>query len=280
MKFASYIKNGTATFGALSGEGLVTLAARLPGIETLRGAIEANRLAELGAIARETTPDVSLVEVTFLPIIPEPSKTLCVGANYRDHAAEAGKTEKAWPGYFIRVDDTIVGHDMPLEAPQASEQFDFEGELALVIGKPGRHILESEALSYVAGYTCFMDGSVRDYQKRCISAGKNFQASGSSGPFLVTADEIPDPSTLSLSTFLNGERVQHSGLDMLIHSIPKTIAYLSTIIQLRPGDVIATGTPAGVGHARQPPLWMKPGDRISVEISEIGRLSNPIIAGA
>lgn len=280
MKFASYLENGKATFGALSGDKLVTLGGKLPGVSTLRDAIEAGKLGELGKLAKSAAPNVAVADVKFLPVIPNPSKTLCVGANYRDHAEEAGKNEKPWPGYFIRVDDTVVGHGAPLEAPRVSEQYDYEGELALVIAKPGRHIAESDALSYVAGYTCFMDGSVRDYQKRCISAGKNFQSSGSSGPFMVTADEIPDPSKLILTTTLNGQQVQHSGVDMLIHSIPKTIAYLSTIIQLRPGDVIATGTPAGVGHARKPPLWLKAGDRLTVEISKVGTLSNPIVAGA
>ena len=276
MKFASYLKDGQPTFGVVVGDGLVTLGNKLPHVPTLRAAIEAGALAQLGEAAVDARPDIALADAVFLPVIPNPSKTLCVGANYRDHAAEAGKTEKPWPGYFIRVDDTIVGHGQPLEAPVVSEQFDFEGELALVIGRPARHIAESEALSYVAGYTCFMDGSVRDYQKRCISAGKNFQASGASGPFLVTADEIPDPAQLTLTTYLNGDQVQHSSIAMMIHSVPKTIAYLSTIIQLRPGDVIATGTPAGVGHGRQPPLWMRRGDRITVEISGVGRLSNTI----
>ncbi|MBS7706368.1 fumarylacetoacetate hydrolase family protein [Chelatococcus asaccharovorans] len=276
MKFASYLKDGQPTFGVVVGDGLVTLGNKLPHVPTLRAAIETGALAQLGEAAVDARPDIALAEAVFLPVIPNPSKTLCVGANYRDHAAEAGKTEKPWPGYFIRVDDTIVGHGQPLEAPVVSEAFDFEGELALVMGRPARHIAESEALAYVAGYTCFMDGSVRDYQKRCISAGKNFQASGASGPFLVTADEIPDPAQLTLTTYLNGDQVQHSSIAMMIHSVPKTIAYLSTIIQLRPGDVIATGTPAGVGHGREPPLWMRRGDRITVEISGVGRLSNPV----
>jgi 2-keto-4-pentenoate hydratase/2-oxohepta-3-ene-1,7-dioic acid hydratase in catechol pathway len=281
MRFASYLKDGVPSFGAVSGEdGLVTLGGRIAGINGLRAAIERGALKELGAFAAAAKPDLAVADATFLPIIPDSSKMLCVGLNYRAHAEEGGHAVKDWPGYFIRVDDTVVGHGRPLEAPSVSEQFDYEGELALVIGKGGRNISEAEALDHVAGYTCFMDGSVRDYQKRSICAGKNFQASGSAGPFLVTTDEIPDPSRLELSTYRNGERVQHSGLDKMIHSIPKTIAYLSTIILLRPGDLIATGTPEGVGRDRSPPLWLRPGDEIAVDIAGVGVLRNPIVAGA
>ncbi|TCR70644.1 fumarylacetoacetate hydrolase family protein [Bosea sp. BK604] len=281
MRFASYLKDGAPTFGAVSGEdGLVTLAGRIPGVDGLRTAIERGVLAQLWALASAAKPDLAIADATFLPIIPDASKMLCVGLNYRAHAEEGGHAVKDWPGYFIRVDDSVVGHGQALEAPKVSEQFDYEGELAVVIGKGGRNIAEAEALGHVAGYTCFMDGSVRDYQKRSISAGKNFQSSGSAGPFLVTADEIPDPTRLQLSTYHNGELVQHSGIDMMIHSIPKTIAYVSTIIQLRPGDIVATGTPEGVGRDRSPQRWLRPGDEIAVEIPGVGRLLNPIAAAA
>jgi 2-keto-4-pentenoate hydratase/2-oxohepta-3-ene-1,7-dioic acid hydratase in catechol pathway len=278
VKFASYLVSGKPTFGILVGDGLVTLGGRIPGIATLRAAIEADRLEELGRLALGERPDRRPSEVTFLPVIPNPSKTLCIGLNYSDHASEGGNKAKPQPGYFIKVDDSLVGHGQPLEMPAISEEFDFEGELAVIIGKTARNIAEKDALSCVAGYTCFMDGSVRDFQRRSVCVGKNFQATGASGPYMVTADEIPDPARLTLSTYLNGERVQHAGTDTMIHSVPKSLAYMSSVGILRPGDVIATGTPSGVGHARKPPLWMKPGDRIEVEISGIGRLSNAVEA--
>ncbi len=279
MKFASYLKNGHPVFGLARDNGLVTLTGKIAGIETLRSAIEAGALGQLNEIAKSLPLDENLSSVTWLPIIPEPSKILCVGANYRDHAAEMGNTAKAWPGFFIRIPDSFVGHEAALEAPVNATDFDFEGELAAIIGKPARNIREEQALDHVIGYTILMDGSLRDFQKRCISAGKNFQSSGSSGPFMLTADKMPDPEKFVLTTWLNGEQMQHAGLDLLIHSLPKTIAYLSTIVQLRPGDIISTGSPAGVGQGRKPPLWMKAGDRITVEVSGIGRLSNPIVAG-
>jgi 2-keto-4-pentenoate hydratase/2-oxohepta-3-ene-1,7-dioic acid hydratase in catechol pathway len=278
MRLASYLKDGAPVFGLVSGDGLVTLTGRRPGIDTLRDAIAASALEALARDAAGARPDTPLATAAFIPLVPDASKILCVGANYRDHVAEMGNTEKAWPGWFIRVPDSLVGHGVPLEAPSVSQQFDFEGELALVIGKGGRDIPESEALSHVVGYTCFMDGSVRDYQKRCISAGKNFSNSGSCGPFLVTADEIADPVAITVTTILNGDVVQHAGLHLLIHPLEKIVSYLSTIIQLRPGDVIATGSPSGVGQGRTPPLWMKAGDRLVVEVSSVGRLEHLVRA--
>jgi 2-keto-4-pentenoate hydratase/2-oxohepta-3-ene-1,7-dioic acid hydratase in catechol pathway len=173
---------------------------------------------------------------------------------------------------FIRFTDTLVGHGGELIRPKVSDNFDFEGELAVVIGKPARHVTAEQALDHVAGYTCFVDGSVRDYQKFSVTSGKNFPGTGPLGPWLVTPDEIPDPSKLTLTTRLNGSQVQHSPTDLLIYSIPQIIAFCSDFTQLSPGDVIATGTPEGVGHSRKPPLWMKPGDVLEVEISGIGTL--------
>lgn len=280
MKFASYIKDGQPTFGAAVDGGLATLGGRIAGIHTLKAAITAGKLGELAAAAEGAKADAALDKVTLLPIIPDPGKILCIGKNYLDHAAESGDGASETPGFFIRVNDSVVAHGDAIERPQASVKYDYEGELALVIGKGGRHIAEKDALSHVAGYTCFMDGSLRDFQKRCIAAGKNFHRSGAAGPWLVTADEIGDPARLTLTTFLNDQQVQKSGVDMLIHSVPRCISYLSEIFALAPGDVIATGTPAGVGYARNPPLWMKPGDNIRVEISGIGTLSNRVVAEA
>lgn len=275
MKLASYVKNGKPTFGAETAGGLVTLAGLLPGIDCVVDAIREDRLDDLAAIASRRDGDTSIDGVSFLPAVPNGQKIVCIGHNYHGHAPVE---PKEWPDFFIRFPDSLVGHGEPLQRPKVSPSYDFEGELAVVIGREGRHIRREDALSHIAGYTCFLDGSVRDYQARSMAAGKNFRASGAMGPFMLTADEVPDPSRLVLSTTLNGERVQHSGLDQLIHSIPKIISYLSEIMLLQPGDVISTGTPEGLGVSRQPPLWMKPGDRISVQIEPIGILSNPVIA--
>ncbi len=280
MKLASYIKNGDAAFGVVVGDGLVTLNGRLARrVATLRDAIDAACYPEMARIAAAEKPDLSVRDVTFLPLIPNPKKILCVGLNYRDHVAElaGAKSAAEVPGIFVRFPGTLLGHGQAMQRPRASTMFDYEGELAVIIGKPGRHIPVEQALEHVAGYTCFVDGSVRDFQKQSVAAGKNFWASGPLGPWMLTADEMPDPRKFVLTTRLNGVQVQHSGLDMLIHSIPECINYLSKVTPLEPGDVIATGTPAGVGHRRTPPLWLKAGDRLEVEISGIGTLANPVI---
>jgi 2-keto-4-pentenoate hydratase/2-oxohepta-3-ene-1,7-dioic acid hydratase in catechol pathway len=181
------------------------------------------------------------------------------------------------PSMFIRFADTLVGHGGELIRPKVSDNFDFEGELALVIGKGGRHIAAERALEHVAGYTCFVDGSVRDYQKFSVTSGKNFPGTGPLGPWLVTADEIPDPSRLTLMTRLNGREVQRSPTDLLIYAIPQIIAFCSDFTALSPGDIISTGTPEGVGHSRKPPLWMKAGDTLEVEITDIGVLRADVV---
>jgi 2-keto-4-pentenoate hydratase/2-oxohepta-3-ene-1,7-dioic acid hydratase in catechol pathway len=181
------------------------------------------------------------------------------------------------PSMFIRLADTLVGHGGELIRPKVSDNFDFEGELALIIGKGGRHIAAERALEHVAGYTCFVDGSVRDYQKFSVTSGKNFPGTGPLGPWLVTTDEIPDPGRLTLMTRLNGKEVQRSPTELLIYSIPQIIAFCSDFTALSPGDVISTGTPEGVGHSRKPPLWMKPGDTLEVEITGIGVLRAHVV---
>jgi len=223
-------------------------------------------------IAQHATPDRTLDEIKFLPVIPQPGKILCAGINYRSHAAEMARELPKQPSMFIRFADTLVGHGGELIRPKVSDHFDFEGELALVIGKGGRHIAAEHALEHVAGYTCFVDGSVRDYQKFSVTSGKNFPGTGLLGPWLVTRDEIPDPGRLTLMTRLNGKEVQHATTDLLIYSIPQIIAFCSDFTALAPGDVISTGTPEGVGHGRKPPLWMKAGDTLEVEITGIGVL--------
>jgi 2-keto-4-pentenoate hydratase/2-oxohepta-3-ene-1,7-dioic acid hydratase in catechol pathway len=276
MKLASYVADGRECFGAVVGDGVVTMNGKV-GYASLRDALAAGGLAALAKAANGGHPDRKLKDVKLLPAIPNPDKILCAGINYRSHAAETGRELPKQPSMFIRLANTLTGHDGEMIRPSVSQHFDFEGELAVVIGKGGRHIPVERALEHVAGYTCFVDGSVRDYQKFSVTSGKNFPATGPLGPWIVTTDEIPDPTRLTLTTRLNGKEVQHSGTDLLIYSVPQIIAFCSDFTQLAPGDVIATGTPEGVGHRRNPPLWMKPGDVLEVEISGIGTLRNRIV---
>jgi 2-keto-4-pentenoate hydratase/2-oxohepta-3-ene-1,7-dioic acid hydratase in catechol pathway len=277
MKLLSFAVGGKELFGAVSGEGVVTLNKRLRQ-QSLRAALAAGKLEPMRKAAKEAEPDHKLADITFRPAIPAPGKILCAGINYRSHAAETGRELPMQPSMFVRFTDTLVGHGGEMIRPTVSDNFDFEGELAVIIGKSGRHIKPADALDHVAGYTCFVDGSVRDYQKFSVTSGKNFPGTGPLGPWIVTTDEIPDPSKLTLTTRLNGTEVQHSPTDLLIYSIPQIIAFCSDFTVLAPGDVIATGTPEGVGHSRKPPLWMKPGDRLEVEIDGIGVLRVDIAA--
>ena len=276
MKLASYVVDGRPGFGVVTGDGVVTLSGRTK-YATLREVLAAGALDEIRRVAGGQRPDHKLSDLRFLPAIPDPEKILCAGINYRSHAAETGRDIPKAPSMFVRFVDTLVGHDGEMIRPKVSECFDFEGELALVIGRGGRHIKAERALDHVAGYTCFVDGSVRDYQKISVTSGKNFPGTGPLGPWIVTTDEIPDPSRLTLTTRLNGQEVQHSGTDLLIHSVPEIVAFCSDFTQLSAGDVIATGTPEGVGHRRTPPLWMKAGDVLEVEISGIGTLCTRVV---
>jgi 2-keto-4-pentenoate hydratase/2-oxohepta-3-ene-1,7-dioic acid hydratase in catechol pathway len=213
-------------------------------------------------------------------VIPDPDKIICIGLNYRDHVAETGRSITEKPALFARFAGSQVGHLQPLVKPAVSDEFDYEGELAVVIGKRGRHIPAEHALQHVGGYACYNEGSVRDWQRHTSQflSGKSFAGTGAFGPWLVTADQIPDPSCLTLETRLNGEVVQHTTTDLMITPIAEQIAYISTMLPLLPGDVIVSGTPGGVGFKRSPQLFMRPGDVAEVEISGIGVLRNPVIA--
>ena len=276
MKLLSFAADGKDWFGALRDDGVVTLNDKVAQ-PNLRAALAAGAIDKMRDIAQRTAPDRKLSAIKFLPVIPQPGKILCAGINYRSHAAEMARELPKQPSMFIRFADTLVGHGSELIRPKVSDHFDFEGELALVIGKGGRHIAAERALEYVAGYTCFVDGSVRDYQKFSVTSGKNFPGTGPLGPWLVTRDEIPDPGRLTLTTRLNGKEVQHATTDLLIYSIPQIIAFCSDFTALAPGDVISTGTPEGVGHGRKPPLWMKAGDTLEVEITGIGVLLAQVV---
>jgi 2-keto-4-pentenoate hydratase/2-oxohepta-3-ene-1,7-dioic acid hydratase in catechol pathway len=278
MKLASFIAEGKSRFGAVDGDGVVILNERLGGrYASLREALAAGALDDIRKVIAGAKPDRKLSEITWLPAITDPEKILCAGINYRSHAAETGRELPKQPSMFLRLANSLTGHEGELIRPSVSQNFDFEGELAVVIGRGGRHIPAERALEHVAGYSCFVDGSVRDYQKFSVTSGKNFPGTGPLGPWIVTTDEIPDPTRLTLITRLNGQEVQKSGTDLLIYSVPQIIAFCSDFTPLEPGDVIATGTPEGVGHRRNPPLWMKPGDVLEVEISGIGTLRNRVV---
>ncbi len=278
MKLASYIVDGIEAFGVVSGEGVITMNDRLGGRPArLRDALAADLLGQIRDAASDARPDHKLTDIKFLPVIPNPDKIACAGINYRSHATETGREVPKQPSMFLRLANTLVGHEGEMIRPKVSQNFDFEGELAVVIGRGGRHIPVERALDHVAGYTCFVDGSVRDYQKYSVTSGKNFPGTGPLGPWMVTTDEIPDPTRLTLTTRLNGQEMQRSGTELLIYSIPHIIAFCSDFTTLAPGDVIATGTPEGVGHRRNPPLWMKPGDVLEVEITGIGTLRSRIV---
>lgn len=279
MRIASFATAAGPSFGLVAGEGIIDLGPRLgsryPGVKAV---LEAGALPEVARHAG-VAPDLALSEVTLLPAVPQERKLLCVGLNYRAHVAEsAGREVPENPRIFARLADTVIGHGAPMWRPRNSEQFDYEGELAAVIGRPGRHIPAARALEHVAAYTCFNDGSVRDFQKHSVTAGKNFPNTGPLGPWLVTADEIPDPAALTLRTRLNGREMQRSSTGDMILSVAELISYISAFTPLAPGDVIATGTPEGVANARRPPTWMRPGDVVEVEISGIGILRNPVVA--
>jgi 2-keto-4-pentenoate hydratase/2-oxohepta-3-ene-1,7-dioic acid hydratase in catechol pathway len=279
MRFVSYIHRGEESWGAVVGERGVVPASTLAGgaFKTLAEVLAAGKLGEIQAEAAIARPSFDLSDITFLPTIPRPDKFFAAGLNYSSHIEETQKGAPEQPRFHLRSASSLVGHGQPIIRPRASAKLDFEGELAIIIGKRGRHIPESAAFDYVAGYTCFMDGSVRDFQEHMVTSGKNFYGTGALGPWLVSSDVFPRPPTLDLATVLNGAEMQRTRTNLLIYSIPRMINYLSTITFLEPGDVVATGTPEGVGYKRSPPIWLKPGDTIEVEIDGIGRLSNPVV---
>jgi 2-keto-4-pentenoate hydratase/2-oxohepta-3-ene-1,7-dioic acid hydratase in catechol pathway len=273
LKLASYLSEGQSRFGVVVGEGLVELPGR-----SLKAALHNGALGEIQAIAATATADISLDEVMMLPPIVNPGKVFCIGVNYRKHVLEMGRELPEYPWVFMRSADSFVGHKRSMIRPAVSTQFDFEGELAVVIGKTAHRVSAAAAMDYVAGYTCLNDGSIRDFQRHSgqFTAGKNFYRSGAMGPWLTTADEVADPGALQLETYRNGELMQSAPTSDLIFDIPALISYCSTFARLEPGDVIATGTPGGVGAARQPPVWLCAGDTVDVSITGIGVLSNTI----
>ncbi|WP_316234484.1 fumarylacetoacetate hydrolase family protein [Bradyrhizobium sp. SZCCHNR1098] len=278
MRFASFTIDNASTWGLVEGTEIADLGAILRDrFPDLKSAIAADALKEAAAAASGARR-YPLSAISFLPVIPNPDKILCIGLNYETHRKETGRSEVENPTVFGRFANSQTGHLTDIIRPRVSTDLDFEGELAIVIGKPGRYIPRSEAWQHIAGYACYNEGSVRDFQRHThqFTPGKNFPATGAFGPWLVTSDEIDDLGPLRLQTRLNGEVVQDATISQMIFDIPRQIEYCSSFTRLEPGDVIATGTPGGVGSRRTPPLWMKPGDIVEVEIDKIGLLRNGI----
>ena len=287
MKLLSYVLDGRETWGAVVGDGVVDLGSRIPACPTLADYIASGRYLKAAEDVQGLSADAPLAGLIYLPVIPRPEKIVCAVRNYMDHhqevlAAGMQRELSEEPPIFLRVWRSQVAHGQAIVRPRVSQTLDWEGELAVIIGQGGRDIPEDKAYEHVAGYSVYNDASVREWQfhAKQIASGKNFESTGGFGPWMVTADEIAPGRELKLETRLNGEVVQHSHTGHMIFSIPRLIAYASTIFTLVPGDVIITGTPAGVGWSRKPQWFMKPGDVCEVESEAIGTLVNPIVAQA
>lgn len=284
MKLLSFLHHGRETWGAVVGDGVVDLGKKFPQYATLADYIGSGAYLHAAHDVQGATADAKLSEITYLPVIPRPEKIICAVRNYMDHhqevlAAGMQRELSEQPPIFLRVWRSQTAHNQPIVRPRVSESLDWEGELAVIIGQGGRNIAEADAFKHVAGYSIYNDASVREWQfhAKQIASGKNFESTGGFGPWMVTADEIAPERQLKLETRLNGKVEQSSHTGHMIFSIPQLIRYASTIFTLVPGDVIATGTPAGVGWSRKPPLFMKHGDVCEVEIEGIGVLRNPIV---
>ncbi len=279
MKLVSFATAGRSSYGVVRDDQYLEpptdFRATFPDLVSVLAA-GATAPLEQAATARGTR--IAPASVKALPVVPNPGKLICVGLNYKTHVAETKRPDSEYPSLFIRFNDTLAAHEDVVLRPSFSERFDWEGELAFVIGKGGRHIPRAQAFDHIAGYTCFNDISVRDWQRHThqFTPGKNFPGTGPLGPFLVTSDEVADVTRLTLETRLNGQVMQHASIADLIFDIPVLVEYISRFTPLSPGDVIATGTPGGVGDRREPPLYMKQGDVVEVEITGLGVLRNRI----
>ncbi|MDH3428423.1 MAG: fumarylacetoacetate hydrolase family protein [Gammaproteobacteria bacterium] len=282
MKFLSFENNGQAGFGAVIDSGVVDLGARHAELDDLRAAIRAGRLAELAIEAAAADADYSLGEIDYLPTVPNPEKIICIGVNYANRNAEYkdGSEAPRYPSVFMRTRESLVGHEQAILDPPESAQLDYEGEIVIVIGQAGRRIPEDEAHEYIAGLTIMNEGSLRDFLRHAkfnVTQGKNFASSGSMGPWLVTPDELDPMGELRIMTRVNGEERQNDVTANLIFPFRYLISYLSTFYHLKPGDVIATGTPNGAGARFDPPKYLKGGDVVEVEVPGIGVLANTVV---
>jgi 5-carboxymethyl-2-hydroxymuconate isomerase len=281
MRLASFHADGRDRYGLVRDGGVVDLLARLPGIPTLRALLERDALQEARRVASSATADFAQDEIVFLPPIPDPGKILCIGINYGERHTEYrdGAEAPRYPSVFMRTAESLVGHGRPILRPPESEQLDYEGEIVLVIGQPGRRIARADAWQHIAGLSLMNEGSVRDWLRHAkfnVTQGKNFERSGSFGPWIVTQDELAPDSTLHLTTHVNGELRQDDTTANLIFPFDQLVSYLSTFLPLKPGDIIATGTPTGAGARFDPPRYLRAGDVVTVTVPGIGTLENRV----
>ena len=278
MKFVSFLLKGQPKFGISDGKNITDLTGNINGANTLKELILNKGLKEAIQYAEKNPGDISLNQIEYLPLIPNPGKIICVGLNYSEHVKETGRTVEQNPVIFLRVPESQTAHKQPIQRPKVSTHLDYECEMAVIMGDAGKHIKPENALKHIVGYSCYNESTIRDWQQhtRQFGMGKNFEKTGSFGPHMVLAENIPDYTKLSIQTRLNGKIMQEAKLSQLIFDIPTLISYVSKAIPWRAGDVLVTGTPGGVGFKRKPPIFMKDGDQVEVEISEIGILSNII----
>jgi 2-keto-4-pentenoate hydratase/2-oxohepta-3-ene-1,7-dioic acid hydratase in catechol pathway len=278
MRLASFKIGNSSTWGVIESEEALDVGAVLKDrYSDLKSVIAADALATVSDAARHAKR-YPIADIAWLPVIPNPDKILCIGLNYETHRKETGRSEVENPTVFGRFANSQTGHLANIVRPRLSTHLDYEGELAIIIGKPGRHITRADAWSHIAGYACYNEGSVRDFQRHThqFTPGKNFPETGAFGPWMMTPDELGDVAPLQLQTRVNGQIVQDATIDQMIFDIPRQIEYCSSFTRLEPGDVIVTGTPGGVGAKRTPPLWLKPGDIVEVEIDRLGVLRNGV----
>jgi 2-keto-4-pentenoate hydratase/2-oxohepta-3-ene-1,7-dioic acid hydratase in catechol pathway len=279
MKLISFLNQGVASYGVVQGDDVLDLTpilgAQAPDLKTF---IAKALFASATQALQTNKPNLKLSQLQLLPVIPNPDKIFCVGLNYGEHVKETGREVTETPVIFLRLADSQVAHGQDILRPPESHRLDYEAEIAIIIGKGGRRIAEKDAWDHIAGYSCYNDGSVRDWQVATSQwiPGKNFYKTGGFGPWMVTSDEIAPGQVMRLQTVLNGQVLQDTTTDKMIHSIPRQIAYISTFIPLSPGDVIVTGTPGGVGNKRNPQIFMKPGDVCEIVVDAIGTLRNGI----
>ena len=281
MKLVSFSRLGKARFGAVVKDGVIDLTGKLdPDVNTIKELISLHMEDQAEEFIAGKNKDLSVSDIIFLPVIPDPEKIMCVGLNYVEHKKETGRPDVDNPTIFTRFADSQVAHMQPMIKPDNSDRFDYEAEMAIIIGKGGRFISEDEALSHIAGYACYNDGSIRNYQRHTsqYTPGKTFPGTGGFGPYMVTPSEVGDYRKLPIELRLNGNIMQKATLADLIFPIPRLISYISEFTALSSGDVIVTGTPGGVGDKRKPPVYMVPGDIVEVDIGMLGVLRNPIIA--
>ncbi len=279
MKLISFFKNGISSYGVVNGDDVIDLKQifgdQAPDLKTF---IAKNLFAQATTEIKIHKPTLKFSQITLQPVIPNPGQIFCIGLNYGEHVQETGREVTETPVIFLRLADSQVAHAQDIVRPPESHRLDYEAEIAIIIGKGGRRIREEDAWEHIAGYSCYNDGSIRDWQVATSqwTPGKNFYKTGGFGPWMVTSDEIKPGQVMRLQTILNGQVLQDTTTDKMIHSIPRQIAYISTFIPLSPGDVIVTGTPGGVGNKRNPQIFMKPGDVCEIVVDAIGTLRNGV----